>query len=115
MQTTKKQCILFAQPCDVSANGFYFASVEGFQKQSARVRNSFGLPVGEYEIEFIEGDELNAQLFTAARVHQGNINTFFLASKRWDIDQKRKVIIAAFNSDYSFYFKKAGLMLISMK
>jgi hypothetical protein len=105
MQTIKKQCILFAQPYDISATGFHFASVEGFQKQSARVRNSFGLPVEEYEIEFIDGDELNAELFKAVSVHQGDIGAFFNAVKRWDIDQKRKVIIAVGDSGYTFDLK----------
>lgn len=105
MQTTKKQCILFAQPYDISAIGFHFASVEGFQKKSARVRNSFGLPVEEFEIEFIEGDELNAQLFKAVSVNQGDIGAFFDATKRWGIDQKRKVIIAVGECGYSFDLK----------
>ncbi len=105
MQTTKKQTVLFAQPYDISATGFHFASVEGFQKQSARVRNSFALPVEEYEIEFIDGDELNAELFKAVSVHQGDIGAFFNATKRWDIDQKRKVIIAVGDCGYTFDLK----------
>jgi hypothetical protein len=105
MQTPKKQCILWAQPHDISAKGFHFASVEGFQKQSARVRNSLGLPVQEYEIEFIEGDEMDAQLFKAVSVHQADIGAFFDAIKRWDIDKLRKVIIAVGEHGDSFDWK----------
>jgi hypothetical protein len=94
MQTTNKQTVLFAQPYDISAAGFYFASVEGYEKQAARLLNSFDQPVEEFEIQFIDGDELDAELFKALRVNQGNFGAFLDVCNYWNTDQKCKVIIA---------------------
>src|ERR1700734_4087084 len=105
MQTTKKQTIFFAQPYDISATGFYFSSVEGFQKQSARVRDAFSLPVEEYEIQFIDGDELDAALFKAVSVHQGEIGAFLDAYDNLNPDQKQKIIIAVGECGCSFDLK----------
>ena len=105
MQTTKKQTIFFAQPYDISANGFFFSSVEGFQKQSARVRDAFSLPVEEYEIQFIDGDELDAALFKSVSVHQGDIGAFLDACDNLNPDQKQKIIIAVGECGCSFDLK----------
>ncbi len=60
-----------ATPYDTSARGFYFSTgdelAEKFEKR---------LPVEEYEIQFIDGDMEDAQLFQAMGVHQGNIGDF---------------------------------------
>ena len=53
---------LFAQPYDISAQGFYFSSAEEYQTKVAKTRNDFGFPVEEYEIQFIDGDNLDAHL-----------------------------------------------------
>lgn len=105
MQTTNKQTVLFAQPYDVSAEEFYFASVEGYEKKSARVRNSCGQPVEEFEIQFIDGDEIDAALFKAISVNQGNFGAFLDACNYWNTDQKRKVIIAVGEYGYGFNLK----------
>jgi hypothetical protein len=105
MKTTNKQIILFAQPYDISANGFYFASVEGYEKQSARVRNSYGQPVEEFEMQFIDGDAIDAQLFKAIGIHQGDTGAFLEACKNWNTDQKRNVIIAVGECGYTFDLK----------
>ena len=108
MQTTNKQTVLFAQPYDISAEGFHFASVEGFEKKSARVRNSAGLPVEEFEIQFIDGDTLDAELFEAVSVTQGNFGAFLDACNYWNTDQKRNVIIAVGECSYSFDLKSGN-------
>jgi len=105
MQTIDRETVLFAQPYDISAAGFYFASVEGYEKQSARLRNSCGQPVEEFEIQFIDGDELDAELFKALRVSQGNFGAFLDVCNYWNTDQKRKVIIAVGECGYSFDLK----------
>lgn len=105
MQTTNKQTVLFAQPYDISATGFYFASVEGYEKQSTRLLNSFGQPVEEFEIQFIDGDDLDAELFKAVGIHQGDIGAFLDVCNYWNTDQKRKVIIAVGECGYSFDLK----------
>ena len=45
---------LFAQPYDITAQGFYFKTHEEYQEKSAKARNSSGFPVEEYEIQFTE-------------------------------------------------------------
>jgi hypothetical protein len=93
---------LFAQPYDVSALGFYFQSLDEYQRKSGKLRNDAGQPVEEFEIQFIEGDDIDAQLFKALRIHQGDIGAFLDACDDWDDHQKRKVIVAVGECGYSF-------------
>lgn len=59
-----------AVPYDTSAPAFYFNSLEEYHQQYGKQ-----LPVEEYEMQFIDGD--NPQLFKAANISQGNIDTWF--------------------------------------
>jgi len=93
---------LHAQPYDISANGFYFESLEEYQKKASSNRNDYDDEVEEYEIQFIDGDDLNCDLFKTLSVHQGDIATYFNACDDWDDDQKIKVIIAVGEAGYSF-------------
>ncbi len=67
---------LHAQPYNLDANGFYFDTIEEFEEKCEKARDSFGLPVEEFEIQFIEGDAENAQLFDAAGINQATIEFF---------------------------------------
>lgn len=99
---------LHAQPYDISANGFYFESLEEYQKKASSNRNDYGDEVEEYEIQFIDGDDLDCELFKALGVHQGDIETYFSACDDWDDwddEQKTKVIIAVGEAGYSFNSK----------
>lgn len=64
--------VLYANPYDISATGFYFSSAEQFEEKFAR-----HLPVEEYEIDFIEGSAEDAALFEAMRVGQGQLEQYF--------------------------------------
>ena len=75
---------LFAQPYDISATGFYFDTSE------------------EYEIQFIDGEEIDCALFKALGVHQGNFGQYLDACDEWSEDDKRKVIIAVGEAGYRF-------------
>jgi len=86
---------LFAQPYDITANGFYFHSVEDYNENAEKSRNSAGFPVEEYELQFIDGESIDAALFKALDVNQANFGAFLDACEEWDIAQKQKVIIAA--------------------
>lgn len=81
---------LHAQPYDISATGFYFDSVEEYAQKSARNFNNFGAPVEEYEIQFIDGESIDAALFKALNVHQGNFPQFLEACDSWDDSKSRK-------------------------
>ena len=65
--------VLYANPYDITAGGFYFTSAEEFEKKF-RAR----LPVEEYEIDFIDGSSEDAALFEAVGVYQGpSIERYF--------------------------------------
>ena len=95
---------LFAQPFDITAQGFYFKTLEEYQEKSAKARNASGFPVEEYEIQFIDGENIDAALFEALRVHQGDFPQFLDACDAWDEHQKRKAIIAVGERGYSSDF-----------
>lgn len=93
---------LFAQPYDITANGFYFENLEEYTAKAAANRNNYGQPVEEYELQFIDGESIDAALFEALRVSQVNFPAFLAACEEWDTEQKTKIIIAVGECGYSF-------------
>lgn len=98
--------MLYAQPYDISATGFYFETTADYRQKVSKALNSYGGPVEEFEIQFIDGDSIDAQLFKAAGVHQGNFHAYLDAIDQWHDDEKIRVIIAAGEVGYSFDFEK---------
>src|ERR1019366_6681661 len=96
---------LFAQPYDISATGFYFQTPEQYQEKSTKNMNDCGFPVEEYEIQFIDGEVIDAQRFEALGVNQCNFPQFLEACYTWDDHQKKKVIVAVGQCGYSFDLK----------
>jgi Antirestriction protein (ArdA) len=93
---------LYAQPYDISATGFYFDTLADYEGKAAKNRNSYGQLVEEYELQFIDGADIDAQLFKALNIHQGNFNHFLTVCEEWDSDQMKKVIIAVGECGYDF-------------
>ena len=93
---------LFAQPYDISARGFYFDKASEYSAKAAKLKNDYGQPVEEFEIQFIDGDGLDAKLFEALGVKQANHEAFFEAVTDWSDDDKIKVIIAVGEAGYIF-------------
>lgn len=93
---------LFAQPYDISASGFFFETVKEYNTQANKLRNSYGLLVEEFEIQFIDGENIDAQLFKALGVNQGNFEKFLEVVNEWNEDEKIKVIIAVGEVGYKF-------------
>lgn len=91
---------LFAQPYDISANGFYFDTVEQYEECAAKARNDFGQPVEEFEIQFIDGEALDCALATAWEINQVNFPAFLEAAAEWDDEVKRRFIIAVGECGY---------------
>ncbi|MEP1932151.1 MAG: antirestriction protein ArdA [Nisaea sp.] len=85
---------LFAQPYDIAACGFYFESFEDYQQIAAKSINRYGEPVEEFEIQFIDGEDLNCALAGAWNLSQANISSYFEAVEDWDDTDKIKAIIA---------------------
>lgn len=90
---------LFSNPYNIDFNGFYFGTVEEYNEKSAKI------PTEEYEIEFIDGEEIDCALFKALKIHQGNFGTYLGACDDWTEDQKRRVIISCYHG-YGFDFDK---------
>ena len=93
---------IFAQPYDISANGFYFETTAEYEERAGKLLNSYGDPVEEFEIQFIDGESLDCTLFSALGVHQGNFPAYLGAVEDWSEDDKIKVIIAVGQVGYNF-------------
>jgi Antirestriction protein (ArdA). len=93
---------LHAQPYDLSATGFYFESMEDYRDQAKANRNAYGAPVEEYEIQFIDGDDLDCALADAWGISQANIGGYFKAADAWNDHEKIVFIIAVGECGYNF-------------
>jgi antirestriction protein len=93
---------LHAQPYDLDATGFYFESLEEYQTKAANVRNLYGQPVEEFEIQFIDGDAIDCDLAQAWGINQANVGQYFEACEDWDDHGKRMFIIAVGEGGFSF-------------
>ncbi len=91
---------LFAQPYDISANGFYFENFEDYQAKAEKAVNHYGEPVEEFEIQFIDGDAIDCELAKAFGVNQANLESFFDAVDDLDEDDKKKLILAVGECGY---------------
>lgn len=93
---------LYAQPYDISATGFYFDTMEEYEEKAARNVNEMGFPVEEYELQFIDGEEIDSALFEVLRVNQATFGGYLDACDAWSEDDKQKVIIAVGECGYRF-------------
>lgn len=93
---------LFAQPYDIAARGFYFESIEEYQHKAAEALNDYGDPVEEFEIQFIDGERIDANLAKAFGLNQSNVHHFLEAAEEWQKYQKFTFIIAVGECGYSF-------------
>lgn len=92
----------YAQPYDIMAHGFFFECAEDYTAKREACRNAYGQPVEEFEIQFIDGDDLDAQLFDALSVTQANIIPFIERLETWEDWQKKDVIVAVGECGYRF-------------
>ena len=72
------------------------------QKKASHLKNEYGDPVEEFEIQFIDGDDLDSALAKAWDLTQLHISAFFDAVADWDEHQKRSFIIAVGECGCSF-------------
>lgn len=93
---------LYAQPYNISAEGFYFTSVQEYEQRSKGVTDDFGLPVEEFEIQFIDGEAIDADLAKAWGVNQANLRHFLRAVEEWCEDGKTRFIVAVGECGYRF-------------
>ena len=57
--------------------GFYFDSFDDYTKKVSRLKNEYGDTIEEFEIQFIDGDDLDSALAKAWDLTQLHISTFF--------------------------------------
>jgi antirestriction protein len=93
---------LFAQPYDIAACGFYFETLEDYWEKAAKAVNQYGQPVEEFEIQFIDGERLDAELAKAFGLNQSNIGQYLEAAEDWLEYQKFAYIIAVGECGYDF-------------
>lgn len=93
---------LNAQPYDMTAGGFYFRSVTEFIKGFQGNRNDQGHPVEEYEIQFIDGDDIDCELAKAIGLNQANFADFLELVDTWEDWEKVNTIIAVGECGYDF-------------
>jgi len=94
--------ILYAQPYDISATGFYFETAEQFMVKITNAKNDYGETVEEFEIQFIDGELLDAEFAKAFEVNQVNLERFFELVDEWEEHEKIRFIIAVGECGYSF-------------
>lgn len=85
---------LYAQPYDICAVGFYFESYEDFAENASKLRNSYGNPIEEFELQVIYGEDIDCDLANAIGVNQANLKRFYHTAHEWDEHCKTTVILA---------------------
>lgn len=93
---------LFAQPYNFDAEGFFFDSEAEFAAKSTNRRDRFGQSVEEYEIQFIDGERLDAELASALPLNQANLGLFYDLVERWEDQEKIRFIVANGECGYQF-------------
>ncbi len=93
---------LHAQPYDISANGFYFETAEEYKKSASTLRDDYGDPVEEFEIQFIDGESIDCDLAKSIGLNQANFARYFEIIDEWEEWEKRLVILAVGECGYQF-------------
>ena len=96
----------YAQPYNIDAEGFFFANMQQYENRVAACIDRYGQPVEEFEIQFIDGEAIDAQLFEALGINQATIGSFIEHIGNWDEHQKRILIVAVGDCGYSFTIGK---------
>lgn len=92
----------YAQPDDISAEGFYFHDAATYKESIGGIVNAYGQAIEEFEIQFIDGTVLNSKLARAIEPSQCNILAMMKVMAKWNEEQKTKVILAVGECGYSF-------------
>jgi hypothetical protein len=96
--------ILYANPYSLDATGFYFSSAEEYEAKAENLKDRFGNPVEEFEIDFIEGDA--PELFRLAEINQSNID-FWFDGVDWLSDDSEEAYAVKFLLDLGLPLEEA--------
>jgi hypothetical protein len=86
--------LFYAQPHNTSVEGFYFKTLDQYREKSSGLTDSFGQPVEEFEIQFIDGGQMPCELFEAWKPGQIEIGRFTDACENWSEEAFLMAIIA---------------------
>tara|TARA_R110000787_G_scaffold31706_4_gene83966 strand:+ start:398 stop:913 length:516 start_codon:yes stop_codon:yes gene_type:complete len=89
-RTTGAESEYFAQPYSLDAMGFYFTDLADYQAKAAKAVDRFGLPVEEFELQYIDGELY--RLFNAIGVTQASLAAWFDLLEQLDEDEERYLI-----------------------
>ncbi len=84
----------YAQPYNTSVEGFFFQTLAQYQEKSNGLTDSFGQPVEELEIQFIDGEQLACELFEAWKPGQAEVGAFIDACEDLSDEALLTAIIA---------------------
>lgn len=90
----------FAQPYNIDATGFYFETAYEFQEAAKANRDRYGQRVEEYEIQFIDGETIDAELAKAHEINQANLGEVIAFMEVGDTTEKVAFIIAVGECGY---------------
>lgn len=93
---------LYAQPYNISAQGFFFESAEDYDRKASGLKDDFCQPVEEFEIQFIDGERIDVDLAKAWGLSQCNLRDFFRVVEDWSDDDKTRFIVAVGECGYGF-------------
>ncbi len=94
--------LFYAQPYDISAEGFHFRNMRDYDQNASDHANRYGDRVEEFEIQFIDGELIDADFAKAWGLNQANICPFIEAATDWEEWQKTHFIIAVGECGYDF-------------
>lgn len=94
--------MFYAQPYDLAATGFYFEEIEMFEKKIGSIKNDYGETVEESEIQFIDGEAIDAALCDAIGVYQGTVAQVFELIDTLHEYDKQCLIITCGECGHSF-------------
>lgn len=92
----------FAQPynIDASRHGFYFDSADEYAEKVEAASKAFGRPIEEFEIQIIDGDDLEIAVAKAMGVNQCNIAQFYELMDDYDEHELLAYAIAVGEGGY---------------
>ncbi|MBO6814515.1 MAG: antirestriction protein ArdA [Rhizobiaceae bacterium] len=93
---------LYAQPYNIDATGFYFETAEDYAAKAKNNHDRYGQFVEEYEIQFIDGDEIDCNFAEALGLNQCNFARFLELTDEWEDQEKIRYIVAVDRVGYSF-------------
>ena len=100
---------LYAQPYNIDATGFYFETAEDYAAKAKNNHDRYGQFVEEYEIQFIDGDEIDCSLATAIGLNQCNYARFLELVDEWEDHEKIRYIIAVGECGFNFDLEKDNI------